>query len=91
MELPENIAKVALEHHETTDASGYPMGKSGDSLSNESRLVAVCNYFDNITSNRTHHKVKNTKEALRVMLEIGTKTFRRLLYCTYICSTIMIP
>lgn len=75
MDLPENIAIVALEHHEASDASGYPMGKSGESLSPESKIVSVCNYFDNITSNRTQYKVKNTKEALRVMLEIGTKRF----------------
>lgn len=75
MDLPENIAKVALDHHESTDASGYPAGKSGDLLSIETQIINVCNYFDNITSNRTSYKVKNTKEALRVMLELGTKKF----------------
>lgn len=75
MELSENIAKVALDHHECTDASGYPSGKSGEALNVETKIINVCNYFDNITSNRTQYKVKNTKEALRVMLEIGTKHF----------------
>lgn len=75
MNLPENIAAVALEHHEYNDGSGYPAGKSGDKIHVESRIVCVCNYFDNLTSNRTHHKVKNTKEAVRVMLELGTQKF----------------
>lgn len=75
MGLPENIAKVALEHHEYNDGSGYPNGKSGEKINIESRIVNVCNYFDNLTSNRTQFKVKNTKEALRVMLRMGTQKF----------------
>lgn len=75
MELPENIAKVALDHHECNDASGYPSGKSGEWINVESQIINVCNYFDNITSNRTPYKVRNTKEALRVMLGMGTRKF----------------
>lgn len=75
MDMPEVIARVALEHHEHNDGSGYPAGKSGDQISVESRIVSVCNYFDDLTSNRTPHNVKNTKEALKVMLGMGTKRF----------------
>lgn len=75
MDLPESIARVALDHHENNDGSGYPNGKSGDRINIESKIVNVCNYFDNLTSNRTHHQIKNTKDALRVMLELGTQRF----------------
>jgi len=75
MELPESIARVALEHHENNDGSGYPSGKSGGKINVESQIVNVCNYFDNLTSNRTKFPVKNTKEALRVMLGMGTNRF----------------
>lgn len=75
MNLPEHIARVALDHHEYNDGSGYPAGKSGELINVESQIVIVCNYFDNLTSNRTGFKVKNTKEALRIMLNMGTKRF----------------
>lgn len=75
MNLPENIARVALDHHENNDGSGYPAGKSGDNIKIESRIVNVCNYFDNLTSNRTHFKINNTKDALKIMLSIGTQRF----------------
>lgn len=75
MNLPENVAKVALDHHENNDGSGYPAGKSGEWINVESQIVNVCNYFDNLTSNRTQYQVRNTKEALRVMLGMGTKRF----------------
>lgn len=75
MQLPENIARVALDHHEQNDGSGYPNGKSGEKINVETQIVNVCNYFDNLTSNRTSFKVRNTKEALRVMLSMGTQKF----------------
>lgn len=75
MDLPENIARVALYHHEHNDGSGYPTGNSGDKINIESQIVSVCNYFDNLTSNRTPHQIRNTKEALRVMLRLGTQMF----------------
>lgn len=75
MQLPENIARVALDHHENNDGSGYPNGKSGERINVESQIINVCNYFDNLTSNRTPFKVRNTKEALRVILGMGTQRF----------------
>lgn len=75
MNLNERIAKVALEHHERNDGTGFPHGKSGEFISEESQIVSVCNYFDNLTFNRTPHKVNNAKEALKIMLETGSKGF----------------
>lgn len=75
LEMPENIALVALEHHENNDGSGYPMNKSGDLISKESQIIHICNYFDNLCFNRTKLLVKNTKEAVRHLLEMGTKYF----------------
>jgi len=74
-ELPEDIAKVALEHHENNDGSGYPQGLSSDTISEFSQIVNVANYYDNLAFNRTHTLVANNKEALRTMLELGSKKF----------------
>ena len=74
-ELPEEIAKVALEHHENNDGSGYPQGISSDSISEFSQIINVANYYDNLAFNRTHTLITNNKEALRTMLEVGSKKF----------------
>ncbi len=75
MELPDKIAKVALDHHEINDGSEYSAMKAGKKINIETQIVSVCNYFDNLTSNRTPHQIKNTKDAVRVMLKLGTKRF----------------
>lgn len=46
------IAKtIALEHHEHWDGSGY-LGMKGEDISYISRLMAVCDVFDALTSQR---------------------------------------
>ena len=83
-ELPEEIAKVALEHHENNDGSGYPKGLSSDYISEYAQIVNVANYYDNLAFNRTHVPVTNNKEALRTMLEVGTKRFSAKMLYTFI-------
>ncbi len=83
-ELPEEIAKVALEHHENNDGSGYPQGLSSDYISEYSQIINVANYYDNLAFNRTHTPIQNNKEALRTMLEVGTKRFSAKMLYTFI-------
>ena len=73
--LSDKIARVALEHHEHNDGTGYPSGKSGDFISLEGQIIAVCNYFDNLIFGRLPQKVHNVKDALKIMLEMGSKNF----------------
>ena len=74
-EMPESIAIMALEHHENNDGSGYPMNKSGDLISKSSQIIHICNFYDNLCFNRTPYLVRNSKDALRKLLELGTKSF----------------
>lgn len=80
----ENIAKIALEHHENNNGSGYPYGKSGDFIEQESRIIAVCNHFDNLVSNKTPQKIINCHEACRIMLELGTGRFSSNVLYTFV-------
>jgi len=75
MELPEPVCKIALEHHENNNGTGYPNGLSTDWIIIESQIINVCNYYDNLTSGKTHYEVSSSKDALKVMLEIGVEKF----------------
>jgi len=82
--LPESIAQVALEHHENNDGSGYPQGLSNDYITEYAQIVNVANYYDNLAFNRTHIMITNNREALRAMLETGTKRFSAKMLYTFI-------
>ena len=82
--LSDAIAKVALEHHENNDGSGYPQGLSNDFISEYAQIVNVANFYDNLACNRTHIIVTNNREVLREMLDVGTRKFSAKMLYTFI-------
>ena len=60
---------VCLHHHEKIDGSGYPDKLSGEALSLYSRMGAVCDVYDAITSNRCYKAGWEPVEAIRKMAE----------------------
>ena len=82
--LSETIAKAALEHHENNDGSGYPQGLSSDYISDVAQIINVANYYDNLACNRTSYHVASNRDALRAMLEVGTKRFSAKMLYTFI-------
>jgi len=85
--LSENVAKIALQHHERGDGSGYPYGLSGDRIDFESHIVMVCNLYDDLTSGKGLVKVRDSKEAIKILLEIGSKWFKTDVLYTFIHMT----
>jgi HD-GYP domain-containing protein (c-di-GMP phosphodiesterase class II) len=47
-------ARIALEHHEHWDGSGYPDGKAGEQIDLLARVVSVVDVFDALLSERTY-------------------------------------
>jgi len=84
LDLNEQIAKVALEHHENNDGSGYPQGLSSDYISEWAQIINVANYYDNLACNRTTAHVSNNRDVLRAMLEVGTKKFSAKMLYTFV-------
>jgi HD-GYP domain-containing protein (c-di-GMP phosphodiesterase class II) len=49
-------AEMALQHHEREDGSGYPGGLDKKNIHPFSKIVAVADVFDSMTSNRIYQK-----------------------------------
>jgi putative two-component system response regulator len=60
-------ASIALTHHEKWDGSGYPRGLSGEAIPLESRIVAIADVFDALTSNRPYGLARPEEEALTIV------------------------
>lgn len=58
------MARVALEHHERMDGSGYPHGKKGEEIHLYSRIVAVADVFHAMISDRPYHQAIPFYEAI---------------------------
>lgn len=57
-------AAIALGHHEKFDGSGYPQGLKGDAIPIFSRIVAVADVFDALSSDRPYKQAWSMDEAL---------------------------
>lgn len=50
------ISKLVLHHHERWDGKGYPHGLSGKDIPLGSRIIAICDSIDAMTSQRPYRK-----------------------------------
>ena len=57
-------AEIALGHHEKYDGSGYPGGLKGKAIPLESRIVAVADVYDALTSPRPYKNAWSNEEGL---------------------------
>jgi len=72
--LPWPVADVALQHHERLDGSGYPDGITGDRLSLEVTILAVCDVVEAMSSHRPYRPARTTTDILKELTEgRGTK------------------
>ena len=60
---------VCLHHHEKVNGKGYPHGLVGDDISIYSRMGAVCDVYDAITSNRPYKAGWDPSESLQKMAQ----------------------
>jgi putative nucleotidyltransferase with HDIG domain len=58
-------AQIVRHHHERWDGKGYPDGLAGEAIPLGSRVVAVVDSFDAMTSDRPYRKALERTEALR--------------------------
>jgi HD-GYP domain-containing protein (c-di-GMP phosphodiesterase class II) len=65
-----SCALVAIKtHHEWWDGRGYPRGLVGNAIPMEGRIVAVCDVFDALASDRPYHPALEPEDALSVVRE----------------------
>jgi putative nucleotidyltransferase with HDIG domain len=64
-----DLSPWILHHHERYDGSGYPSQLSGDSIPMPSRVIAIADVFDALTSDRSYRKAYAKAEALKIMRE----------------------
>jgi len=70
------LAKVALQHHERIDGSGYPNQAEGDSIILEARIMAVADTVDAMGTRRPYRARKPFKEIIEVLLEGKDRTLQ---------------
>ncbi len=72
-----SVATAVLEHHERCDGSGYPIGKSGESLSVLGQIVAMADSMQAIRINQFEKLGRNMRDALPYLHMNATIHFQK--------------
>jgi HD-GYP domain-containing protein (c-di-GMP phosphodiesterase class II)/pSer/pThr/pTyr-binding forkhead associated (FHA) protein len=64
------ILPIVRSHHERWDGRGYPDGLAGENIPLLARIVAVCDAFDAMTSDRPYHPDKKGRSPQAAFHEI---------------------
>ncbi|MBU0956672.1 MAG: HD-GYP domain-containing protein [Spirochaetes bacterium] len=59
----EEVYEIILQHHERLGGQGYPRGLHADQILPEAKIIAICDSFDAMTTNRVYKTGKSTDEA----------------------------
>ena len=71
----EDIAVIVRHHHERWDGKGYPDGLKGEEIPIEARIMAVCDTYDAMTSDRPYRKALSREVALKEIEKNAGKQF----------------
>ncbi|HZK83218.1 MAG TPA: HD-GYP domain-containing protein, partial [Desulfosporosinus sp.] len=66
-----DIGEVVRHHHERYDGKGYPDGIQGGAIPMESRIIAVADTYDAITSDRSYRKGSSHYEAIAEIKKVS--------------------
>lgn len=70
-----DMAEYVLGHHEHWDGGGYPRGISGKSIPLQSRMIAIVDAFDAMTSTRTYRKAMTEQQAVSELFSKAGRQF----------------
>lgn len=69
-EIPQASYYPILQHHERGDRSGYPNGLALDEMHIYSKIVAIADSFDAMTTERVYQRAIDTYPALKIMFSL---------------------
>ena len=59
------VVPLLMHHHERWDGRGYPLGLKGEAIPLGARILAVCDAFDAMLTEKRHRKARSQADAVR--------------------------
>jgi len=69
------LVDMALHHHEYYNGQGFPDRLAGDEIPIQTRILAACNAYDAMTSDRPYRKALSKQVAMNVMEQQAGQQF----------------
>lgn len=75
--LPETVLRIIRYHHERIDGGGFPEGLKGDELDLPTRIVALVNAYDSMTSRRVDRPTLSGYQAVSELMRDADRNWGR--------------
>ena len=69
--ISKNVSLAVLQHHEREDGSGYPLGLKKNEIHEYAKIIAICDTYDAMTSNRVYKPKKSPFFAAEILRDEG--------------------
>lgn len=66
-ETPEAVVMSALQHHERIDGSGYPLGITAERIHDFSKIIAVADTYDAVTTDRVYQPKRSPLAVMEIL------------------------
>jgi len=80
----DELAKIVRHHHERFDGNGYPDGLKAEQIPIESRIIAVVDAYDAMTSDRPYRRALSDQQAIEELKKNAGSQFDPLVVNTFI-------
>jgi len=67
----EDVYEIIHQHHERLDGHGYPRGLNGEQIMQEAKIIAICDSYDAMTTDRVYKKGKSQAAALSELRDLA--------------------
>ncbi len=64
-----NLLPIIRNHHEHFDGNGYPDGLAGRAIPRLARIVAVCDAYDALVTDRPYRTARSVDEAIAMLMD----------------------
>ena len=71
----EEVFNIINQHHERLDGSGYPLGLTKDQILEEAKILAICDSFDAMTTERVYKRAMSHEEAFEELQSLAGKLY----------------
>lgn len=75
LDVPDRVARIALDHQEKFNGTGYPNGLSGKEINLYAQITSIADVYDALVSERVYKKGMHPHDALGIILSEGDKIF----------------
>lgn len=89
--MTQKAKMIAFTHHERLDGSGYPQGLKGEKLSDFSRIAAIADVYDALSTNRCYRDKWPTNKVVDFLMKYAGTEFDEIMVAALIKKIAIYP